>query len=267
MQVEAVHGTTTASAPNRCTSCSASVDLPRPRAPQTPSTTRPSPTWRVRGGRGRRRRRGREAASTAGAHEHSTATGNRLVSSADPRLALPGDLFPHEVARCAPNYAGAPVILRCRRCSCGPCVTTRPTPRCRATGCSSAPATSAGSAPGIYSWLPLGLAVLAQRRADRARGDGRDRRAGGALPGAASRARSSRRAVAGPTTATAVPAAGPQGRRLPARPDARGAVHPAGEGRVLVLQGLPARAVPDPDEVPRRGASARRASCAGASSS
>ena len=28
-------------------------------------------------------------------------------------------------------------------------------------------------APGIYSWLPLGLAVLRERRADRARGDGR----------------------------------------------------------------------------------------------
>ena len=39
-------------------------------------------------------------------------------------------------------------------------------------------------APGIYSWLPLGIAVLRQHRAGRARGDGRDRLAGGALPGA-----------------------------------------------------------------------------------
>ena len=39
-------------------------------------------------------------------------------------------------------------------------------------------------APGIYSWLPLGHGGAGQRRADRARGDGRDRLAGGALPGA-----------------------------------------------------------------------------------
>ena len=37
---------------------------------------------------------------------------------------------------------------------------TRPTPRCRATGCWSAPATSAAPRPGIYTWLPLGLRVL-----------------------------------------------------------------------------------------------------------
>ena len=35
----------------------------------------------------------------------------------------------------------------CRPCSCGPCVTTRPTPRSRATGCWCAPATSGGPRP------------------------------------------------------------------------------------------------------------------------
>ena len=41
------------------------------------------------------------------------------------------------------------------------------------------------AAPGIYSWLPLGWTRAAPDRAHRPRGDGRDRRAGGALPGAA----------------------------------------------------------------------------------
>ena len=54
-----------------------------------------------------------------------------------------------------------------------------------------------------------------------------------------------------------LPAQGPQGRRLPARAHARGAVHPRGEGRVRVVQGLPGRPLPDPDEVPGRGASPR----------
>ena len=114
----------------------------------------------------------------------------------------------------------------CRPCSCAPCARTRPTPRCRATGCSCAPATSAASRPGIYTWLPLGLQGAAQRRADRPRGDGRDRRPGGALPGAAAAG-----AVRGDRSLDRVrrqhlPAQGPQGRRLPARADARGDVHP-----------------------------------------
>ena len=57
-------------------------------------------------------------------------------------------------------------------------------------------------APGIYSWLPLGLAVLGQHRADRPRGDERDRLAGGALPGADPARDLRGRAAAGPTTAT-----------------------------------------------------------------
>ena len=80
---------------------------------------------------------------------------------------------------------------------------------------------------------------------------------GGALPGAAAA-----RALRGDRPVDRVrrqpvPAQGPQGRRLPARPDARGDVHPAGEGRVLLVQGPAAVALPDPDQVPRRGAAPR----------
>ena len=39
--------------------------------------------------------------------------------------------------------------------------------------------------PGIYTWLPLGLKVLRRVETDRARGDGRHRRPGAALPRAA----------------------------------------------------------------------------------
>ena len=51
---------------------------------------------------------------------------------------------------------------------------------------------------------------------------------------------------------------GPQGCRLPPRSDARGAVHAAREGPVLVVQGPAAGDLPDPGQVPRRGASPRR---------
>ena len=53
-----------------------------------------------------------------------------------------------------------------------------------------------------------------------------------------------------------LPAQGPQGRRLPARPDARGDVHAAREGPLLVVQGPAAVDLPDPDQVPRRAAAA-----------
>ena len=55
-----------------------------------------------------------------------------------------------------------------------------------------------------------------------------------------------------------VPAAGPAGQRLPARPDPRGDVHAARQGPVLVVQGPAAVHLPDPDEVPRRGPAPRR---------
>src|SRR5690606_10092854 len=53
-----------------------------------------------------------------------------------------------------------------------------------------------------------------------------------------------------------LPPQGPARQRLPARPHARGDVHPAGEGPLLVVQGPAAVHLPDPDEVPRRGAPA-----------
>ena len=56
-----------------------------------------------------------------------------------------------------------------------------------------------------------------------------------------------------------VPAQGPQGRRLHARADPRGVVHPARQGPVLVVQGPAAVDLPDPDQVPRRAAAAGRA--------
>jgi ATP-dependent Clp protease, protease subunit len=99
---------------------------------------------------------------------------------------------------------------------------------------------------------------LPQRRAHRPRGDG---------PAWAPRRCTSRRCCrASPTRLRslggvrrhAVPAAGPARQRPPARADARGDVHAAGQGPVLVLQGPAAEPLPDPDQVPRRGAAARR---------
>ncbi len=113
-------------------------------------------------------------------------------------------------------------------------------------------------APGIYTWLPLGLKVLRPGRGGRARGDGPDGRPGGAVPGAAApRALRDLRPLDG-VRRPAVPAQGPQGRGVPARADPRGAVHDPGQEPVLVVQGPAGRALPDPDEVPRRGAPAGR---------
>ncbi len=50
-----------------------------------------------------------------------------------------------------------------------------------------------------------------------------------------------------------------RGVRPPARPHPRGDVHAPGEGPVLVVQGPAALAVPDPDQVPGRGAAPGRA--------
>ena len=102
-----------------------------------------------------------------------------------------------------------------------------------------------------------GPARLQEGRADRPRGDGRHRRPGAAVPGAAAaRALRGDRAV-DRLRRRHLPAQGPQGQRLPARPDARGDVHPGREGPVLVVQGPAGVALPDPDQVPRRGASPR----------
>ena len=115
------------------------------------------------------------------------------------------------------------------------------------------------AAPGIYCWLPLGYKVL--RNVERIVREEMD--AIGAqevhLPALLPRE---------PYEATGrwtdygtehLPAEGPQGRRLPAGPHPRGDVHAAGEGPVLLLQGPAAVALPDPDQVPGRGAAPGRA--------
>ena len=123
------------------------------------------------------------------------------------------------------------------------------------------------NAPGIYTWLPLGLRVL--RKIENIIREEMDDigRPGAVVPRAAAPG-----ALRGDQPLDRVrpqhlPPPGPQGRRLPPRPHPRGDVHPRGEGPLLLLQGPAALDLPDPDQVPRRGASPRRACCAGASSS
>ena len=120
--------------------------------------------------------------------------------------------------------------------------------------------------PGIYSWLPLGWRVL--RNVERIVREEMD--AIGAqevhfpalLPKEPYEARG-RWTEYGPNIFRLQ---GPQGRRLPARADPRGDVHPAGEGPVLLLQGPAAvRCTRSrPSTATRRGPGP--ASCAAASS-
>ena len=93
------------------------------------------------------------------------------------------------------------------------------------------------AAPGIYSWLPLGLRVL--RKIEQIVREEMDAIGAQELQFPALLPRE-------PYEATRpldrvrrrhLPAQGPQGRRLPARPDPRGDVHPRREGPVLVVQG------------------------------
>ena len=99
-----------------------------------------------------------------------------------------------------------------------------------------------------------GLQGAAQGRGHRPRGDGRDRRPGGSLPRAAAEGAVRGHRPLDRVRSEHLPAEGPQGRGLPARANARGDVHPAGEGPVLLLQGPAGQPLPDPDEVPGRGA-------------
>ena len=89
-----------------------------------------------------------------------------------------------------------------------------------------------------------------QRGADRPRGDGRDRRPGGAAPRPAAEGAVRGDRPLGRVRPRAVPPEGPQGRRLPPRPDPRGDLHPAGEGPGVLLQGPAGDPLPDPDQVP-----------------
>ena len=81
------------------------------------------------------------------------------------------------------------------------------------------------AAPGHLHLAAAGPAGAAQHRGDHPRGDGRDRRPGAAVPrAAAARALRGDRPLDG-VRRRHLPAQGPQGRRLPARPHARGDVH------------------------------------------
>ena len=87
-------------------------------------------------------------------------------------------------------------------------------------------------APGIYSWLPLGLRVL--RAVEQVVREEMDAMGAQEIQFPALLPREPYEATHRWTEygAEHLPAQGPQGRRLPARAHARGAVHPRGEGRV-----------------------------------
>ena len=107
---------------------------------------------------------------------------------------------------------------------------------------------------------------LPQRREHRPRGDGRGRVPGGALPGAAAAGAVRDLEPLDRVRRQPVPAQGPPRQRLPPRPDARGDVHAAREGSLLVVPRPAAAHLPDPDQVPRRGATRAPGCCAAASS-
>ena len=114
------------------------------------------------------------------------------------------------------------------------------------------------AAPGIYSWLPLGYRVL--RNVERIVREEMDAIGAQEVHFPALLPREPYEATGRWTEY------GDSIFRLKDRkgndyllgPDARGDVHPARQGPVLVVQGSAAVALPDPDEVPRRAASPRR---------
>ena len=115
------------------------------------------------------------------------------------------------------------------------------------------------AAPGGFTWLPLGFRVF--RNVERVVREEMDAMGAQEVHFPALLPREPYEATGRWTEygAEPLPAAGPPGQRLPARPHARGDVHAPGEGPLLVLQGPAALALPDPDQVPRRGAAPRRA--------
>ncbi len=101
-------------------------------------------------------------------------------------------------------------------------------------------------------------AGAAQDRAGRARGDERDRRPGDPVPGPAAAGALRDDQPVDRVRRRHFSASGPPRQRLPAGPDPRRSLHLDGQRGVQLLQGLSADALPNPDQVPRRGASARR---------
>ena len=98
-----------------------------------------------------------------------------------------------------------------------------------------------------------------QRREHHPRGDGRGRVPGGALPGAPAEGAVRDLEPMDRVRRQPVPPQGSPRQRLPPRPDARGVVHAPREGSLLVVPRPAAAHLPDPDQVPGRGATARRA--------
>ena len=113
-------------------------------------------------------------------------------------------------------------------------------------------------APGIYTYLPLGRIVLAN--IERVVREEMDAIGGQEVLFPAHHPEGVLRSVGpvGRLRRLAVHAVRPQARGVPPGADARGALHHAGEGRDVVVQGVPEDHLPDPDEVPRRGPAAGR---------
>ena len=114
------------------------------------------------------------------------------------------------------------------------------------------------AAPGIYTWLPLGLRVL--RRIEAIIREEMDAIGAQELLFPALLPREPYEATNRWTDYGdgIFRLQDRKGARLPARAHPRGDVHPRREGPVLLLQGPAAHAVPDPDQVPRRGAAPGR---------
>ena len=115
------------------------------------------------------------------------------------------------------------------------------------------------AAPGGFTWLPLGFRVF--RNVERVVREEMDAMGAQEVHFPALLPREPYEATGRWTEygANLFRLQGPPRQRLPARPHPRGDVHAPGEGPLLVVQGPAALALPDPDQVPGRGAAPRRA--------
>ena len=113
--------------------------------------------------------------------------------------------------------------------------------------------------------LALGKLVYGERRAHRPRGNGRDGRAGSPLPRLLPREIYEQTGGDRVTATVCSPAQGTQVQRLTCSADARGTLHPAGEGEYSSYKDYPVSLYQIQTKVPRRGAAARRHPARGAS--